>query len=123
MTLEIEREAGWRDAVPGAYPSALTLTATDGPASPTRVHIANHHDINGIDYIWDYDDSSTSFSANLAAETTFDYFGQEADTPAVDDIMYFGADMETVLWKRTRGSMRSMRNACEAMGVAMCSWG
>ena len=93
MQLRIEREAGWRDKVPGNYPSAKTLTASDGPADPTLVHIANFTDETLLTHIFNFDDSLAAFSSNEIASTTFDYFVVSGSTPATDDIVYFGSDV------------------------------
>lgn len=45
----------WRSGVPGVMGSALTLTPTNGPASPEIVHIANHRDNHAIDTIYRYE--------------------------------------------------------------------
>ncbi len=92
MQLRIEREAGWRANVPGNYPSALTLTASDGPANPTSVHIANFTDETLLTHIFNFDDSLTAFGSNLIADSDgFDYFEVSGSTPATGDIVYFGS--------------------------------
>lgn len=91
MVLNIEREAAWRDNIPGNYTSAVTLAASDGPATPELVHISNFVDENTLTHILNFDNSLTAFSADLIAETAFDYFAVDASTPATDDIVYFGS--------------------------------
>ena len=81
----------WRSAVPGTLPSALTLTATDGPASPTAVHLANFRDDTTLTHIWMYDDSAAAYSANMYDQTGITYWSRLAAVPAVDDIVYIGS--------------------------------
>ena len=87
-TLVLWREAGWRDAVPGAYTSAVTLAASDGPASPTRVHIANHTDDHALTHIFVFDATGASFSGNQIASSDFDLFPNPV---GVNDILYVGS--------------------------------
>lgn len=81
----------WRSAVPGTLPSALTLTATDGPASQSLVHLANFRDDTAITHIFNYDDSLATWSVNQAGGTGITYWSVAAAVPAVDDIVYIGS--------------------------------
>jgi hypothetical protein len=52
MGIVLVREHPWRSEIPGILPAAKTLTASDGPASPTKVVVANFRDNNiGITHI------------------------------------------------------------------------
>ena len=55
ITLTLVREHPWRSGAPGTIGSAITLAESDGPASPSFVHIANHQDDHEIDRIYRYD--------------------------------------------------------------------
>lgn len=94
LRLRLTREAGWRDAAPNAYTSALTLSEVDAhnyPTTSTRWPVSNNHNDEGsFDYIYSYDDSEAAFSSNLNTTTAFDYFVVSGSTPAVDDLVYFG---------------------------------
>ncbi len=57
MGLQITRGV-WRSDIPGVQGSAITMTATDGPASPTLVHIANHQGDEAIDTIYVLDEGA-----------------------------------------------------------------
>lgn len=81
------REHPWTSGVPGVLPTATTLTATDGPASPTTVHLSGMRDNNIITHIYVHD-ISVGFSANLAGQSTFNLFPA---APVVDDILYIGS--------------------------------
>ncbi len=92
MQLRIEREAGWRDNIPGNYLVPVALTASDGPATPSQVIIANHIDEVALTHIYNFDDSLAAFSNNFAGDTNgFDYFAVSGSTPAAGDIVYFGS--------------------------------
>lgn len=67
----------WQDGPPGELPAApKTLVATDGPANPTTVHIANHLDTAQVTHIYNAVESPIS-SATL--------------TPTYDNAMSLGA--------------------------------
>ena len=54
------REHPWRSDVPGVLPTIKTLTASDGPANPTKVVVANFDENNiGITHIYN---SSATFT-------------------------------------------------------------
>lgn len=96
IRLEIER-GSWQDAIPGVYPGAKTLTqaATDGPASPTKVHVANTYTtVTKPDYIFNYDDSEAAFGTNKAGNAAHALFVDSGDI-AVSDILYIGFDTLT----------------------------
>ncbi|HLA81818.1 MAG TPA: hypothetical protein VJP78_09430 [Thermoleophilia bacterium] len=61
--LAIEREHPWRSAAPNTLPTALTLGASDGPASPTLVHISNFRDQGSLSHV--FSDDGGAFSGNL----------------------------------------------------------
>jgi hypothetical protein len=88
--LTLIREHPWRSGIPGTLPTILTLTATDGAASPTAVHLSGLRDNNAITHIYTHDNSAGAggFSANLAGTATFGLF--PAST-AVDDCLYIGS--------------------------------
>lgn len=128
--ITLEREAGWRDAVPGNTPSASTLTASSGPASPTEVHVTNHLSKanSTVLFIYNFDDNLASFSSNLTGGA-FTYFEVSGSTPAVDDIIYFGdadflmpnlvfnfgggGDNFTVVWEYYNGSWTALTEGTE----------
>lgn len=64
MGFLVVREHPWRSAAPGVIGSALTLGASDGAASPTRVHISNSRDdVNITDFKQDDGGAYTDLSA------------------------------------------------------------
>jgi len=81
----------WQDAIPGVIGSAKTLTASDGPASPTEVHIANFRDDEDVDTI--FVDDGGVFSANRAGTAAFDLY---PTTAVAGDALYIGS---AVPWK------------------------
>ncbi len=83
----IVRRHPWISGVPGTLPTAKTLTATDGPASPTRVHVANFRDANAITHVYAYDTSAGTYSANLIAGNA-DLFPA---APAAGDMLLIGS--------------------------------
>ena len=89
--LNLFREAGWRDAVPGVAGSPETLTATDGPASPTVVWVANYTDDHSLTHIYNFDDSAGTFGSNEIGNSAFNYFDVASAAPAVADLVYFGS--------------------------------
>lgn len=48
LRLTLVREHPWRSNAPGTIGTAITLAETDGPATPTKVHIANFRDDGAI---------------------------------------------------------------------------
>jgi len=96
-TILVERVPYWEGVIPrSALPTALTIGAPQAPgtqADATEQFIANYRDIVGeVIYIFNYDDSAGTFSANLASSSSFSYFPA---VPALNDIVYFGA---TIPW-------------------------
>ena len=51
--LSLELEFPWRADQPSSIPTALSLTASDGPAAATQVHLANFRDAVAITHIMD----------------------------------------------------------------------
>ncbi|MDK1046268.1 MAG: hypothetical protein QGM45_11365, partial [Anaerolineales bacterium] len=84
--MTIVREHPWRSGAPGVLGSALTLDASDGPASPTLVHVANFRDNEDADSI--YVDDGGVFSSNRASTAAFDLF---PSTPVANDALYVGS--------------------------------
>lgn len=74
----------WRSGTPGVKGTAVTLTASDGPATPEIVHIANHQDNHAISVIKSW---NGGYSANLIATAAHDLFA----TPQNGDIYYIGS--------------------------------
>ena len=89
MTLTIVRE-NWTDKVPGAYPSAETLTklsGTDGPASPARAHVSNTYDeIRVPTYIFNEDGGVFS---DISGSSSAALFSDSGDIQA-GDRLWFG---------------------------------
>jgi len=96
LGLSIVREHPWRSGVPGTLPVALTQTATDGPASPTLVHVVNFRDDVALTHLYSYDDSSTLFSANQISAASIAMWSVSGSTPAAADILYLGST--TAAW-------------------------
>ena len=69
FSVTLIREHPWRSAAPGTKGTALTLAETDGPSSPTKVHIANFRDdVNITDF---KEDDGGSYSDLGATDTLF----------------------------------------------------
>jgi hypothetical protein len=68
--LSLIREAVWRAAPPGTLSglSAIVQTASDGPASPTTVQIANHRDDVALTHIYTADVTPTTVELNPAID-------------------------------------------------------
>ena len=64
--LTIIREHPWRSAVPMVEGTAITLGASDGPADPTKVAVANFRDDITVDKFKRYDHSTTTHT-NISA--------------------------------------------------------
>lgn len=84
MGVNIARFA-WESAAPGSAGSALTLTATDGPASPTKVHIANFRDDANITHKKNHDDSAGTYADITTGSTLF------SSPVAQNDAIYIGS--------------------------------
>lgn len=83
----------WRDSPPGTLPSRpITLAAAAGPADPIQVPIANHRDVIPITHLFNYDDSTTIFSANLFGTDSHPIWSVGGAMPAINDIHYIGND-------------------------------
>jgi hypothetical protein len=86
------REHPWRSDIPGVLPTVKTLTASDGPANPTKVVVANFDENNiAITHIYNYDNSLTAWSANLVAATAIPIWSVAGAMPAVNDVIYIGS--------------------------------
>ena len=59
----------WRANVPGDLPTAITLTASDGPASPTKVQVSNFRD--DVDVTDFKEDDGGAFSDYSAGDELF----------------------------------------------------
>lgn len=81
----------WRASAPGTLPTALTQTATDGPASPTKVILANFLDDVAVTHLYNYDSSVTTYSANQIAENGITLFSVAAAAPADEDQVVIGS--------------------------------
>ena len=90
--LTLIREAIWRANPPGTLAglSPIVLTASDGPASPTTVQIANHRDDVALTHIFNYD-ALPAWSANLYGTVAHDLWAVAGSTPAAGDIIYLGS--------------------------------
>lgn len=90
--LTIMREAVWRAAVPGTLSglTAITLTASDGPADPTTIQVANYRDDVALTHIFNYD-AAPAWSANLYGTAAHDLWAVSGSTPAAGDIIYLGS--------------------------------
>jgi hypothetical protein len=84
IDVTIEREHPWRSAAPNTLPTASTLTASDGPASPTMVHVANFRD-DGVLSSVKVDDGG-AFTDIISAVTGTNLFPA---APAANDALYF----------------------------------
>ena len=95
ILVTVEREPYWRGAAPNSLPTALTLVAPDAPspqADATEQFAANFRHTNALTHIYNFDASGGgSFSANLIASSSFNYFEVAASTPDVGDILYIGS--------------------------------
>ncbi len=80
----------WRNNIPGNLPTAETLTETDGPASPTKVHVSNHRDDLDITSIFVADwDSGPAYSTDHAGATSWSLF--PAGGVASSDSLFIGS--------------------------------
>jgi len=62
----------WRSGAPGTLGSALTLDPTDGPASPTMVHVSNFRDDSNITHL--YMKSGSPWGSNLHGTNSWNIF-------------------------------------------------
>jgi hypothetical protein len=92
MGLTIIREHPWRSAIPGTLPTALTLTKTNGPVDAMEVDVVNNRTNVGLSYVYNYDSSLTTFSANMVAATSITLWSVSGATPAVNDAIYIGTN-------------------------------
>lgn len=93
-TIIVEREPYWRGVIPmSALPTALTIGAPQAPgtqADATEQYITNFRDTFALTHIYNEDNSLGTFSANLIASSSFNYYTVAA-TPALNDAVYFGS--------------------------------
>jgi hypothetical protein len=61
LSVQVVREPFWRSAVPGVKGTALILAPTDGPTTPTAVHISNAYEVEDIAEI-KVEDNGTGFT-------------------------------------------------------------
>ena len=85
LSMTVVREHPWRSAAPNTLPTASTLTASDGPASPTIVHIANFRDDGNLTHVF-LDDGGV-FGSNLISAATGTALWPTV--PAANDALYF----------------------------------
>lgn len=83
--LAIEREHPWSSGAPNTLPTATTLGESDGPATPTMVHLANFRDDGNITHV--FSDDGGVFSGNLISAATGTALWPAV--PAVNDALYF----------------------------------
>jgi len=76
----------WRSSAPNSLGSALVLDPTDGPASPTLVHVSNFRDDIDLTHIYVHDDGA-GYGPNILT-TSGSLF---PSSPAVDDSCYIGS--------------------------------
>lgn len=69
LDITILREHPWRAGAPDAIGSAITLGESDGPADPTRVHVANFRD--DVDITHFKEDDGGSFTDLVPGDTLF----------------------------------------------------
>jgi len=65
VEMTIVREHPWRPIAPGSVGSAVVLEATDGPADPTMVHVANFQDTFDLTHV--FVDDGGVFGSNIIA--------------------------------------------------------
>src|SRR3990167_1083744 len=85
--LAIEREHPWSSHAPNTLPTASPLTASDGPASPTMVHVANFRDDGNLTHV--FSDDGGAFSANLISAASATALWPAV--PVANDALYFGS--------------------------------
>jgi len=85
VEMTIVREHPWRPIAPGSVGSAVVLEATDGPADPTMVHVANFQDTFDLTHVF-VDDGGVFGSNIIAAASTTALFPA---VPATNDALYF----------------------------------
>lgn len=87
-TLFLEREPHWRDYPPGDIPDAFAVTQPQAPSSLTENYIVNSRETASLTHIYRFDNSAGTYSANLIASTSFEYFPNPAGD---EDILYIGS--------------------------------
>lgn len=64
--LQFAREGVWRSGVPGVLPAApITLAPSDGPASPTTVHVSSFREKGDVTHLFNFTAVGSVYSANL----------------------------------------------------------
>lgn len=91
-TLKLRREHPWRGSTPGTLPSAQTLTKTDGSANKSRIWVQGAAHTQAVTHVFMYDDSLTSWSANMVAANDVPLFEVSGSTPAANDLMVLISD-------------------------------
>jgi hypothetical protein len=85
----------WRANEPGVLPSAVLFDDrfTEDEDVANAHFLVNHEQTNAaLTHIYCFDDSLAAFSTNFVATASFSLFSVSGSTPAVNDIVYFGAD-------------------------------
>ncbi len=89
ITLTIIRESAWRSGVPGTLPTASTIRARSQDLAQDVLGNSNEI-MASLEYIYNYDDSASSFSVNYAG-AAFWPFKVSTSVWEVDDCVYFGS--------------------------------
>jgi len=94
IKISVEREPYWRSHVPLTLPSGVNLLSPEAPTPQADVreqYVSNFRGEIALDKIYSFDASGPSFSSDLSASTSFNYFKPAGATPVAGDMMYFGA--------------------------------
>jgi len=90
LVVSIVRTHPWSSQPVGTLGTALTLVESDGPAAPTKVHIANFRDDGTLTHVKVA--QGAAFADIIAAGTGTDLWPA---VPADEDFLYFGASGDT----------------------------
>lgn len=86
LGLSVIREHPWTSEAPGQLGDIIELDASDGPADPTIVHVANFRDDGALTHV--KVDDGGSFTDIISAATGTDLFPA---APAANDALYIGS--------------------------------
>lgn len=87
-TLFLEREPFWQSHPPGTLPTnALSLTQTQAPSALVENYLTNTWEETGTILIYRFDSSAGTWSGDLAASTSFEYFPNPVGS---GDMLYIG---------------------------------
>ena len=87
LSMTVVREHPWSSHAPNTLPTVSPLTASDGPASPTMVHVANFRDDGNLTHV--FSDDGGAFSGNLISAASATALWPAV--PVANDALYFGS--------------------------------